>query len=137
MLYDPVRKKNVCDTPEERVRQQILMWLLGIGVPALRIHVEFYLGLIHAQEKGRADIVVWPQGMQQGMQKPLLLVECKRPQVAITQDIESQLHRYLHRIQPDFIWISNGTQNYCYELQANTYEYCATIDTLAKALKVK
>ena len=43
-LYDPIRKKDVPDTPEERVRQATIQFLLNeIKVPAHLIAVEFAL----------------------------------------------------------------------------------------------
>jgi hypothetical protein len=67
-LFDPIRKKAVADTPEERVRQGLLIQMLGpLGFPKGLIAVEQVLA--HGR---RADIVVYRSDGS-----PLLLVECK------------------------------------------------------------
>ena len=58
MLFDPLRKREVADTPEERVRQ----WFIGVlkdpmGVPEHFMMSEVSLKL--GSKPFRADIVVW------------------------------------------------------------------------------
>ena len=77
-LYDPIRKKDVPDTPEERVRQATVQFLLNeVKVPAHLITVEFALSMVDPKTDDRADIVV--SNFREGatLDKPWLLVECK------------------------------------------------------------
>ena len=70
-IWDPLRKKEVALTPEERVRQ----WC--IGVLAGQIQVPMHLMMSEAGFKlggkqFRADIIVYDRNVQ-----PLMVVECK------------------------------------------------------------
>jgi hypothetical protein len=70
-LYDPIRLKQVADTPEERIRQALLAQMLGnLGFPK---------GLLAVEKKiatgRRIDILAY-MSKEQDLQ-PLLLVECK------------------------------------------------------------
>ncbi len=79
MLYDPIRKKSVADTPEERVRQAILRHMMDA--------LEFPKGLIAVEKKlstqRRADIVAFVKADDK--LKPLVVIECK----AIDLDAEA------------------------------------------------
>ncbi len=74
-IYDPIRRRHVADTPEERVRQALLYQMLGT--------LAFPRGLIAVEKKiesteRRVDILVY--AVQGSELKPLLLVECKAEQ---------------------------------------------------------
>lgn len=74
-LLDPIRKKGVADTPEERVRQALLFQMIGpLAFPKSLIAVEKKLG-----PGRRADIIAY---FKKGTElKPLLLVECKAEKI--------------------------------------------------------
>ena len=77
-LYDPIRGKDVPDTPEERVRQATVQFLLNeIKVPAHLITVEFGLCAIDPKTDDRVDIIVSNFREGAALDKPWLLVECK------------------------------------------------------------
>ncbi|HEY4255243.1 MAG TPA: type I restriction enzyme HsdR N-terminal domain-containing protein [Chlamydiales bacterium] len=71
MLYDPIRKKSVADTPEERVRQALLRQMVEV--------LAFPKGLIAVEKKllsqRRADIIVFRR-QGEGL-TPLVVIECK------------------------------------------------------------
>lgn len=104
-VFDVVRKKQVALTPEEWVRQHILHFLID--------HKHFPAGLIEV-EKGiqlfntykRVDILVRSRDL-----KPLLLVECKAPEVSISQNEVNQLARYQITLQAPYSMLSNGVQH--------------------------
>ena len=58
LVYDPLRKRDVALTPEEGVRQRMIMWLhskLGFSLNNMMSEYSFkYNGLLY-----RADIVVF------------------------------------------------------------------------------
>lgn len=88
-IWDPLRKKDVALTPEERVRQWFIRYLhASRGVPMHQMMSEVRLecpgGKIY-----RADIVVYGRG---GV--PAAIVECKRPEVALTGEVLAQALRY-------------------------------------------
>lgn len=103
-IFDPLRKKEVALTPEERVRQ----WFIGVlsqqlGVPLHMMMSEagFKLG----GKQFRADILVYDRKAQ-----PLAVVECKRPEVELTREVLDQAVRYNMVLNVQFIFITNGTR---------------------------
>lgn len=77
-LYDPVRKKWVADTPEERVRQALLGRMVEtLGYPLSLLAVEKELSSLEesAPSGRRADIVCFYPEKETLL--PLLIVECK------------------------------------------------------------
>ena len=80
-LYDPIRKKQVADTPEERVRQALLFQMIGpLGFPKSLLAVEKRLDRFFPGELSRrADIVAFIKSGDE--LKPLLLIECKAEEI--------------------------------------------------------
>ena len=105
-IWDPLRKKEVALTPEERVRQ----WFVGVlsqsvGVPMhlMMSEVGFKLG----GKQFRADILVYDRKAQ-----PLAVVECKRPEVDLSAEVLDQAIRYNMVLNVKYIMITNGTATY-------------------------
>lgn len=108
-LYDPIRGKDVPDTPEERVRQATIQFLLNeIKVPAHLITVEFGLCAIDPKTDDRVDIIV--SNFREGatLDKPWLLVECKAPGEYTWEALQVQLNRYLKVLTPKFVMLALG-----------------------------
>ena len=106
VVWDPLRKKEVALTPEERVRQ----WCIGVlrdqmGVPVHMMMSEagFKLG----DKQFRADILVYDR-----QASPLMVVECKRPEVELTQEVLDQAIRYNMVLNVKYIIITNGTKTF-------------------------
>lgn len=107
-VFDPVRRKWVVLTPEEWVRQHLLNLLIIDKVcPPGLIAVERGLTLNGLAK--RADIVV--HGAAPGA-PPLLLVECKAPEVRIDQRTFEQAARYNLVFQVPYLLVSNGLVHY-------------------------
>ncbi|MBQ3723812.1 MAG: type I restriction enzyme HsdR N-terminal domain-containing protein [Bacteroidales bacterium] len=105
-IWDPLRRKKVALTPEERVRQ----WMIGVlgqvsGVPRHQMMSEVELHFGEADKVWRADILVYGIG---GV--PLAVVECKRPEVALTPAVLEQALRYNLVLGVKCLVISNGTE---------------------------
>lgn len=101
LVRDPVRRQWVRLTPEEEVRQQLLLHLVDSGFPVGLLAVERvvpYRGKIW-----RADIVAFDR-----QQQPLLLAECKAPSVPIAQDTFDQLARYNASLDAMALLATNG-----------------------------
>ena len=108
LVFDFVRKKYVLLQPEEWVRQHCLHYLVkDRGYPAGRMLVERELQVSGLRK--RVDIAVCnPQGEID------LLVECKAPSVAITQEVFDQIARYNLRANARYLMVTNGLQHiYC------------------------
>jgi len=105
-IWDPLRKKNVALTPEEEVRQWCISVLAGkMEVPVHMMMSEAALKL--GEKQFRADILVYDRSV-----RPVMVVECKRPEVALTQDVLDQAVRYNMVLNVDYIMITNGTHTY-------------------------
>ncbi len=107
-VLDPVRRKFVRLTPEEGVRQRVLQYLTRIvgaplGLTAVEKAFEFN-GMVR-----RADVVVHDR-----VGKPLILAECKAPDVVLDQAVFDQAGRYNIVVGARYVLISNGRQHYCF-----------------------
>ncbi|MCM1532254.1 MAG: type I restriction enzyme HsdR N-terminal domain-containing protein [Bacteroides sp.] len=108
-IYDPIRKKYVVLTPEEQVRQFVIGFLCTqCQVPAGYISVE--TGLQVYGNFFRTDLRV-----RNKKGEAVLLVECKRPSVALDQEVLEQAMRYHIATQERFVIITNGAAFKCLE----------------------
>jgi len=106
-IFDPYRKKYVALTPEEWVRQNFARYLSEeMGYPASVMMTEVALKLNGMTQ--RCDILVYGK-----MGNPLLLVECKAPDVKITGDTFDQAARYNMVLSAPWLLVTNGIQHYC------------------------
>lgn len=115
-MFDPCRKVWVALTPEERVRQHFLNYLVHERqCPSGLIRTEHEIKL-NGMSK-RADIVVHDDHGQ-----PLALVECKAPDVRIDQAVFDQAVRYNLVFKVRWLMLTNGLKHYCYLLDPTTGE---------------
>ena len=116
-IFDVIRKKFVVLQPEEWVRQHIVHFLmLTKGYPKSLINVEKQL-IINGLRK-RYDIIVFtPQG------KIDVLVECKAPDVKITQNVFDQIAIYNSKAEADYLMVSNGINHYYCQMDHLTEKY--------------
>ena len=100
-----IRKKKIILTPEEWVRQHYINFLsLHLQYPLSFISVEKelnYFGL-----KKRWDIVVF-----NNLYEPIILVECKAPNVKLNQEALKQVFTYQNKLNCEFIVLSNGIEH--------------------------
>ena len=106
-ILDVSRKKYVMLTPEEWVRQNCLHYL--------RDDKKYPISLL-AVEKGirvngknlRYDIVAYNKNAS-----PVLLVECKAPEVKIDQSTFDQIASYNLELKVPYLMVTNGLQHFC------------------------
>lgn len=117
LIFDPVRKKFMVLTPEEWVRQHVLNFLLDEkNYPISHINVEKQLELNGT--KKRYDIVVFNNnGSIQ------LIVECKRPEVTITQTTFDQIARYNMALNASYLMVTNGVHHYYCRIEKEKERY--------------
>ena len=109
MVWDPLRKKSVRLTPEEEVRQ----WFISVLHEGMKVPEHMMMSEVSLQWNGldyRADIVVYDRQAH-----PLMLVECKEPAVALTQDVVDQALRYDNVLNVRYIVITNGLKTFMFE----------------------
>lgn len=101
-VWDPLRRKEVALTPEERVRQWFIAVLRDeLGVPPYEMMSEATLS--YGGKAWRADIVVYRRNMT-----PAMVVECKRPDMELTREVLEQALRYNLVLDVNWIVITNG-----------------------------
>lgn len=108
-VYDSVRKKFVALTPEEWVRQHFIHYLADHrNVPRSLIAIE--ASLRYHRLKKRSDIVVYGKDGA-----PCLIVECKAPEVMVTQAVFDQVAMYNMALKVPFLAVTNGMVHFaCY-----------------------
>lgn len=113
-LFDGIRKKFIDVTPEEWVRQHIVYFLMSYKqVPASMIALEKQLLLNNT--KRRTDIVVYQPNL-----KPLLIVECKAPEIEINQSTINQALRYNLELKVPYVYLTNGLNHVFIKLDEKT-----------------
>ena len=106
-IFDSIRKRYVILTPEEWVRQNFIRFL---------INEKEYPPSLFAVEKGlkvnnmfrRTDIVLYNSKAE-----PQMIVECKAPDVKISQATFDQAAQYNISLNVNYLTITNGLQHYC------------------------
>ena len=107
-IFDIIRKKFVSLQPEEWVRQHVIHFLtMDKKYPTSLINVEKTL-LLNGLKK-RYDVVVFnPDGSIH------ILVECKSPNIKISQVVFDQIARYNLKMQSEYVMVTNGLDHfYC------------------------
>lgn len=106
--FDPVSKRLRPKTPEETVRQKLLVYLQKeINIPAQAILVEEALSHWGVKQRGRIDILVCGYD-ENNMLIPVLVIECKAPHVYLSDDVYMQAVKYAEGIGAPFTAITNG-----------------------------
>jgi hypothetical protein len=109
-IFDVIRKKFIVLTPEEWVRQHFINYLVtDLKYPRSLIKVEG--GLKFNQLSKRSDVVVFDR---EG--KPWMVVECKSPTVALSQESLVQASTYNASLRAKYITITNGLSHHCAEI---------------------
>ena len=116
-IFDEIRKKFILLTPEEWVRQHVVQYLLqDKNYPKSYINIE---KLIKVNELNkRYDIVVYqPNG------ELFLLIECKAPEVKISQQTFDQIARYNLVLNAKYLMVSNGLNHYFCKIDFENEKY--------------
>lgn len=105
-----IRKKWLVLTPEEWVRQNVLLFFIEVlQYPASLMSVERQIQLGDVSK--RFDIVLYRSEI------PFLLVECKEMNVPISKKALDQVMRYNISLQATYFVITNGTDCYAFKKQ--------------------
>lgn len=117
VIFDEIRKKFVVLQPEEWVRQHCIQYLINLkNYPKSLINVEKELVLNNL--KKRYDIVVFkPNGNLQ------LIVECKAPNIKITQEVFDQIARYNMTLNASYLMVTNGVNHYYCQIDSEKQCY--------------
>lgn len=114
-IFDAVRGRWLVLTPEEWVRRHVVEYLRSECGFAPQLIIEEHPVNINGMAQ-RADIVVMGDDMQ-----PLLVVECKEPNVKINDEVLRQVVRYNSVLNCRYIALTNGITTFCYEHEDKKY----------------
>jgi len=118
-IFDEIRKKFIVLTPEEWVRQHVVRYLLEERkYPKSYINVEKIIKINDLTK--RYDAVVFrPNG------SIFLLVECKAPEVPISQNTFDQIARYNMVLEAEYLMVTNGLNHYFCKMdyEKETYHF--------------
>ena len=122
-IWDPLRKKHVALTPEEHVRQ----WFIGVLANQMQVPMHMMMsevGFKLGEKPFRADVLVYDRKLQ-----PVVIVECKRPEVELTMEVLDQAVRYNMVLDVKIIIITNGHKTFICRKTETGYGF---MDTLPK-----
>jgi hypothetical protein len=115
-IFDSCRKILVPDNPEERVRQEMVNYLVkDVKCPRKYISTEYPLNEVESKSRLRADIVVWHP--THDLNRPVLVMEIKAADQPITDTTIEQALKYQEVLCCPFIGVSNGEQTIFYHIQ--------------------
>ncbi|MCJ7466009.1 MAG: type I restriction enzyme HsdR N-terminal domain-containing protein [Maribacter sp.] len=116
-IFDVIRKKFVVLQPEEWVRQHLVHYLINEKkYPKTLINVEKQLTMNRLNK--RYDIVVFKSDGSIN-----ILVECKAPQIEITQETFNQIARYNLQLRANYLIVSNGLKHFFCEMDFENEKY--------------
>jgi hypothetical protein len=116
-IFDEIRKKFIQLSPEEWVRQHVVSFLIQEqNYPKSYINVEKIIKINDLDK--RYDIVVYqPNG------NLFLLVECKAPEVKISQQTFDQIARYNLVLKAQYLMVTNGLNHYFCQMDFENEKY--------------
>jgi len=116
-IFDDIRKKFILLTPEEWVRQHVVQFLLlDKKYPKSYINVEKLIKINNLNK--RYDVVVFqPNG------EIFLLIECKAPEVSISQQTFDQIARYNLVLKAKYLMVTNGLNHYFCQMDFENEKY--------------
>ena len=116
-IFDEIRKKFILLTPEEWVRQHTVQFLLqDKKFPKSYINVEKLIKINDLSK--RYDVVVFqPNG------EIFLLIECKAPEVPISQNTFDQIARYNLVLKAKYLMVTNGLNHYFCQMDFENEKY--------------
>lgn len=121
-IFDIIRKKFVVLTPEEWVRQHLVHYLIEVcKCPTSLIAVE--KGLVINGLQKRFDVLVY-----NNLGLPILLAECKAPDIALSTQTFLQAAVYNQALQVQNLVITNGLQLQFCQYQPNFKAHKITTD---------
>jgi len=116
-IFDEIRKKFILLTPEEWVRQHVVQFLLqDKKYPKSYINVEKLIK-INDLSKRYDGVVFQPNG------DIFLLIECKAPEVPISQQTFDQIARYNLVLKAKYLMVTNGLNHYFCQMDFENEKY--------------
>ena len=116
-IFDELRKKEIILTPEEWVRQHFIRFLIHEKkYPKSLIAIEKEIKV--NQLKKRFDILIFNKKGEHDV-----IVECKAPNVKITQAVFDQIARYNLKLNANYLVVTNGLEHYFCKMDFKNKQY--------------
>ena len=116
-IFDEIRRRFVQLTPEEWVRQHMVNFLINVKhFPKQLISVE--KSFHNYRRRQRFDLLIYNR---EG--NPVMIVECKAPDVEINQTVFDQAGRYNNMHKAAYMLITNGIKHYCCLISLTNRQY--------------
>ena len=116
-IFDAIRKKFIILTPEEWVRQHVVQFLMTEkNYPQSLLNVEKVLQVNGLRK--RYDIVVYNSDGTIH-----ILIECKAPEVTISQNTFDQIAQYNMTLQSNYLMVTNGLNHYFCQMDFENEKY--------------
>lgn len=124
-IYDEIRKGYFMLTPEEWVRQNFIHFLLNhhsYSKNYIKVEKQFKVN----ERIKRFDVLVYDKDAA-----PFLLIECKSPEVKISQATFAQIATYNMELKVPYLIVTNGLTHFICEIdfENKTYNYLKGIPT--------
>jgi hypothetical protein len=110
-IWDPIRQKWILLSPEEWVRNLLIHYLVFVkkmGKSYLSVEKEIRIGL----SRKRFDLVIYD-----GDLKPWMAIECKAPDINLSEKTISQVVRYNQALECTYVAITNGHEIHIFKEQ--------------------
>ncbi|HRP02734.1 MAG TPA: type I restriction enzyme HsdR N-terminal domain-containing protein [Candidatus Kapabacteria bacterium] len=107
-ILDEIRSQYVFLTPEEWVRQNLVMYLITHQkYPKSFFSLE---SSINSKNSKRCDIIIYNKDMS-----AFMLIECKNSKIKINEKVLIQSSKYNLIVKAKYMVISNGLNHYIFE----------------------
>jgi hypothetical protein len=117
LIFDSFRNRWITLTPEEWVRQNFAQFLVSeLEYPQSLLLLEQKITLNNLTR--RCDIVVYNRSGA-----PVMLAECKSPDIGLTQRVFDQIARYNLVLGVKFLAVTNGLDHFCVQDDPDTGKY--------------
>jgi len=122
-IYDEIRKGYFVLTPEEWVRQNFIHFLINhhdYSKNYIKVEKQFKVN----ERIKRFDVLVYDKDVN-----PYLLIECKAPEVKISQSTFEQIATYNMELKVPYLIVTNGLNHFICEIdfENKTYKYLQEI----------
>ncbi|MEN8928545.1 MAG: type I restriction enzyme HsdR N-terminal domain-containing protein [Flavobacteriales bacterium] len=122
-IYDEIRANYFVLTPEEWVRQNFVHFLINhhdYSKNYFKLEKQFLVN----ERKKRFDVLIYDKNAA-----PFLLIECKAPEVKISQDTFAQIATYNMELKVPYLIVTNGLTHFICEIdfEKKTYNYLKEI----------
>lgn len=113
LLWNPILKKTFVNRPEERVRLALVHYFTENEILSPhRIAFESPVKSRHSKHTVRTDLICYDSEFN-----PLLLGECKAPDIKLDEKAAIQIARYNQQVDAPYLLVSNGMVDFWFQQQ--------------------